>query len=82
MAAWRMWLALAFSDGIPRRAFMVALVIGSILNLINQGDALYGGGSLNWMKMALTYLVPYAVSTYGAVSYRLSLPRAETPVRR
>jgi len=72
----------ALTDGVPRRSLYVALVVGTILNLINQGDALYGGGSLNWMKMALTYLVPYAVSTYGAVSYRLSLPRAETPVRR
>jgi hypothetical protein len=60
------------SDGIPRRSFYVALVVGTILNLINQGDALFGPAAVNWLKVALTYLVPYAVSTYGAVSYRLS----------
>jgi hypothetical protein len=50
----------------------VAVVVGTILNLINQGDALFGQGPINWIKIVLTYLVPYAVSTYGAVSYRLS----------
>lgn len=62
----------ALSDGIPRRSFCVALVVGTILNLINQGDALLGIASVNWMKIVLTYFVPYAVSTYGAVSYQLS----------
>ena len=56
------------------RSFCVALVVGTILNLINQGDALFGPGAVNWFKVVLTYMVPYAVSTYGAVSYRLSLP--------
>ena len=53
----------------------VALVVGTILNLINQGDAILGATSLNWIKIILTYFVPYAVSTYGAVSYRLSRPQ-------
>lgn len=61
----------ALSDGIPRRSFYAALVVGTILNLINQGDALLGAASVNWMKIVLTYFVPYAVSTYGAVSYLL-----------
>jgi hypothetical protein len=26
---------------------------------------------VNWIKIVLTYLVPYAVCTYGAVSYQL-----------
>jgi len=47
------------------------LVVGAILNLINQGDALLSGGHLNLTKIALTFLVPYCVATYGAVSYRL-----------
>lgn len=54
------------------RSFWVAIVVGTILNLINQGDALLGMMPLNWTKILLTYFVPYAVSTYGAVSYRLT----------
>jgi hypothetical protein len=64
----------ALSDRIPLRSFYVALVVGTILNLINQGDALFGSAQFNWVKIVLTYIVPYAVSTYGAVSYRLSRP--------
>jgi hypothetical protein len=30
--------------------------------------------TVNWTKIFLTYLVPYVVSTYGAVSYRMSRP--------
>lgn len=62
------WLALALSDGVPRAAFIAALVVGTILNVINQGDAMIGGGDLNIAKILLTYCVPYCVATYGAVS--------------
>ena len=49
----------------------VALVVGTILNLINQGDVIFTGGPVNVAKMVLTFAVPYCVATYGAVSYRL-----------
>ena len=61
----------AFSDGVPRRSFFVALVVGTVLNLINQGDALFSAMPINWFKVILTYFVPYAVCTYGAVSFQL-----------
>ena len=59
------------SDGVPRRSLCVALIVGTILNLINQGDALFSGGDLNVTKIILTFVVPYCVATYGAVSYRM-----------
>ena len=49
------------------RSFIVALLVGSVLNLINQGDALILG-SANWSKIVLTYFVPLAVVSYGAAS--------------
>jgi hypothetical protein len=64
----------SLSDGIPLRSGCVALVVGTMLSLINQGDVILGGMTINWTKIVLTYFVPYAVSTYGAVSYRLSRP--------
>ena len=60
------------SDGVPRRSFIVAPVVGAILNLINQGDALFGSGPVNFAKLILTFAVPYFVATYGAVSLRLN----------
>ena len=70
----RIW-RYAVSDGVPRRSFIVALIVGTILNLINQGDALVTGLPVDITKLLLTYLVPYCVSTYGAVSYRLHAAR-------
>jgi hypothetical protein len=66
----------SLSDGIPLRSGCVALIVGTVLNLINQGDAMLGATPINWTKIVLTYFVPYAVSTYGAVSYRMSRPRS------
>lgn len=65
---WKIACQCAVSDGVPRRSFYVALVVGTILNVINQGDAIFDLGSVNWLKILLTYFVPYAVCSYGAVS--------------
>lgn len=70
----------ALSDGVPRRSLYAALVVGTVLNLINQGDALFGTISVNWLKVFLTYLVPYAVSTYGAVSVQIRQAASAGPV--
>lgn len=51
-----------------RRSSAFALVVGTLLNAINQGDVLLGGGELDLIKLVLTYLVPFAVSTHGAYS--------------
>jgi hypothetical protein len=71
MNAVRRTLNLATSDGVPVRAFWVAVIVGSVLNIINQGDALFSGAHINWSKLALTYAVPFIVSTHGAVSAKL-----------
>ncbi len=51
---------------IVKRSLAVAAVIGTLLNAINQGDVVVAGGAVDWLKMALTYLVPFCVATYGA----------------
>jgi hypothetical protein len=71
MPPWRTMLAHAVAGGVPRRCFYVAVVVGTILNLINQGDALFGAAPVSWLKLILTYVVPYAVCTYGAVSAKM-----------
>lgn len=73
--SWKLACSYAFSNGVLHRSAWVALVVGTILNLINQGDALLAGRRLDFVKLALTYVVPYLVSTYGAVSFRLYAER-------
>lgn len=53
-----------------RRALIVALLVGTVLNLINQGDALWSHRSVDWLKALLTYMVPFFVSLHGAISAR------------
>lgn len=43
--------------------FIVALGVGSLLNLINQYDAMFANAVMHWPKFYLTYLVPYCVSS-------------------
>ena len=78
MAGWRELRDCALTGGVPRRSLWAALVVGTILNLINQGDALFADQRLDWTKLLLTYLVPYCVTTYGAVSFRLAAARRPT----
>lgn len=53
-----------------RRSFTVALVVGTILALLNHGDTILAGNwqsALYW-KIPLTYCVPFCVATYGALT--------------
>lgn len=59
-------LAVLLLGPVGRRSLWVALSVGTLLNLINQGDALFGAGGVHWEKVALTYLVPFCVSLHGA----------------
>lgn len=62
------WLKIALQKNILTRAIKVALVVGSILMLINHGDVMLSDGLSikEYIKITLTYLVPYCVSTYSS----------------
>ncbi len=49
-----------------RRSLIVALVVGTALNLINQGPELLAGDWPVVWKLLLTYLVPFLVASYGS----------------
>lgn len=63
------WLQLALRPDITGRGLKVALIVGTILAVINHGDIVASGaftvGVLG--KILLTYCVPYCVSTYVSV---------------
>ena len=65
-------LQLAFGDGTTKKAFFSALVVGSILTGINHGDTILAGEYPSWPKVLLTYFVPYCVTTWGAITGKLS----------
>jgi hypothetical protein len=53
-----------------KRSLLAALVVGTVLTALNQGDILLAGQwqpSFYW-KIPLTYCVPLIVATYGALT--------------
>ena len=51
------------------RSLKIAVVVGTILVVVNFGDRLLDGTMLarDWIKAALNYMVPYCVATYVGV---------------
>ena len=60
---------LACRRSVAGRGVKFALVVGPILIAINHGDAILAGEleSASYVKMGLTFLVPYAVSVCSSV---------------
>ena len=59
-------LRLTFGPESLRRSLVVALVVGTALNLINQGPEVLSGEFPVLWKVALTYAVPFLVASYGS----------------
>ncbi len=53
---------------IMKRSLAITVIAGSLLNLINQGEALWAEADVDWLTLVLTYAVPFCVSTFGAYS--------------
>ncbi|MAH72749.1 MAG: hypothetical protein CBC09_01535 [Cellvibrionales bacterium TMED49] len=57
---------------IPRdvisRGLKTAIVVGTILLLINQWHALFGSAEFRWRAAMLTYIVPFTVFIYSYIS--------------
>ena len=68
------WFSIAMRGTIVIRSIKIALVVGSVLGLLNHGDKILTGALNNSdiYKIIITYLVPYCVSTYSAVQNELT----------
>ncbi len=75
------FLELALLPEVRNRALKVALVVGTLLALINHADAVISQtfGLINALKVLLTYCVPYAVATYSAVGALRDTEARKTP---
>ncbi len=75
-------LDIATSSAVIRRGLMYALVVGSLLIAINHGDALLRGqvDAVRLLKMALTVVVPYLVSTLSSISALRQMARGSQAV--
>lgn len=66
-------LAHMLSRPVVVNAIKVSLFVGTCLNAINQGAAIWQGAGVEWGKVMLNYVVPYLVASYSAAKARKSL---------
>jgi hypothetical protein len=76
------YIASLFDPEFISTGLKTALLVGSLLFLINHGPALLRGemSRERWISVLLTYAMPYLVNVYGQYSYRLKL--SLQPIRR
>ena len=70
----KQFFEISFQRSIVINALKICLIVGTILNLINQGSIIL---SMNWgqlsvFKLLLTFSVAYCVSTYSATIAHLN----------
>lgn len=55
-----------------RRCLVTALVVGTVLGVVNQGDVIARGDVdlVVVLKLAMNYAIPFAVSSFGFISAR------------
>ena len=63
------WLWVAFQPSVLHRGLLYAVVVGAVLVGINHGDAILHGDvdDRGLLRIALTIVVPYLVSTFSSV---------------
>lgn len=79
----KIYLAIACDIEILLKSFKISLIVGTLLNFINQGDLIISldFNNINHFKSILTYIVPFIVSAYTALSIKMKFKIGErTPV--
>ena len=56
-----------FKKSTLKKGLLLSLLIGTILNIINQGNYIIGleWNKINFLKLCLTYMTPFFVSVYS-----------------
>ncbi|HEX8937548.1 MAG TPA: nitrate/nitrite transporter NrtS [Sphingomicrobium sp.] len=66
MSSPREALSRTFAKPSIGRSLTVAAIVGTVLNMINQGPEIFTGHWPIWWRIVLTYFVPFAVASYGS----------------
>jgi hypothetical protein len=56
-------------------ALKVSTVVGTVLNLLNNGPAWWQGDAVSLWRVLLNYVVPYCVSSYSAARNQVEAAR-------
>ena len=60
------------------RCIPIALLVGTLLSLINQGSVIFGGHATDatWIRVGMNYVVPFCVSSSGFFASQRAMWRA------
>lgn len=60
---------IATRAAVVKRAAIMGLIVGNVIAALNYGDKILMGQMIDtdWLKIAITFLVPYSVSTVSSV---------------
>jgi len=63
------YVHLAKSPSVVKRGIKYSIIVGSVLTFINHGNNLLEGqvSSIRILKIGLTYMVPYVVSSLSSI---------------
>lgn len=78
-------LATVFSAASLSRCVPIALLVGTLLSLVNQGAVIASGDATaaTWLRVLFNYLVPFCVSSAGFFGCRRTAwRRARSPGAR
>ena len=76
----KIYMTILCEKEILLKSLKISIIVGTLLNIINQGDAIFSLNfeDINYIKSLLTYMVPFLVSTYTAISMKLKFKVGET----
>jgi hypothetical protein len=67
----RLLARLVCAPDIAHSSLRIALVVGTVINVVNQGDRLLGGSAIQLGHFLLNYAIPFCVAAYSALQTRL-----------
>jgi len=75
----KIYIAILCDKEMIIKSSKISLIVGTLLNIINQGEAIFALDieNINYIKSLLTYTVPFLVSTYTAVTMKLKFKIGE-----
>lgn len=65
------WMQALAKPSILGGALRISAVVGTLLNLINQGGPIAAGEPVSWPHLVLNYLVPFCVAAYSAARHEI-----------
>ena len=75
----KVYFAILCDKEILVKSFKIAIIVGTLLNIINQSEVIFALDYLHidYIKSLLTYAVPFLVSSYTALSIKMKFKIGE-----